>query len=368
MSKNELNREDILKVAALVRPALSNLPYIPALQHVMFDGNSMTTYNDIAAISVRFPTEMKACLPGELFIRALGSFSGDTVVLAHDADKGALTVSSGRSSKIKLPTLPLTAFPLELPATHPDTEIVLTTDLLKGITRCLMATGTDPTHAAQMGCTLDTDDDGYAVVYSTDNHTITRYQTKNKIKLPGGVPILLPTFFCEQLVRLSTAFPKAEAVILLRDGAIVAEFGNDLAVLFTKTINDLQPLNFERVIAQMCALDKLPKVTHDIPPGFDAALDRALLVLAGVNDKATAFDPDEDSFEMLSESPMGTSRDSFKFNTENCHGLFHVDPAHVARAAKICGKMAFLRQALVLTGDDDKLVHLISFVTQQKKD
>lgn len=363
MSKDDdIKREELLRIANLVRPALAAQAYIPALTHISFDGRSATTFNDISAISVRCPLEVKRLIPGELMIRALGSFNAESVLMQEDKD-GAVVISSGRS-KVKLPTLALDKFPLTLPEGKAS-EIALTAGIMAGIKQCLISVGADPTHPAQMGVTLDVDGKGRAVLYSTDNFTISRYQTNEEIELPGDAPVILPTFFCEQLVRLASAFPRAEAALLLRPGALIAEFGNDLATLFSKTLVDLEPLDFPKIIKQHVDLVELTDLLSDIPAGFDAALDRALLVLSQEPDKATSLECSGDRITMESSSALGDSTDRFSFKSEEVK-RFKVDPVHLARAVKSCAKMAPLPRVLVLADEKAQFIHLVAHVVQGK--
>jgi DNA polymerase III sliding clamp (beta) subunit (PCNA family) len=365
MSKDneDTKREELLRIANLVRPALAAQAYIPALTMVRFDGRSATAFNDISAISVRCALDVKRLLPGELLIRALSSFNAESVLLQETKEGEAVVISSGRS-KVKLPTLPLDKFPLVWPDGK-AVEIDLTASILQGIKQCLVSVGNDPTHPAQMGVTLDVDKGGWAVLYSTDNYTISRYQTTSHVELPGDSPIILPTFFCEQLVKIAAAFPEAQAALLLRPGSIVAEFGNDLVTLFSKTLVDLEPLDFPRIIDKHVEMKKIEDDLDDIPAGFDAALDRALLVLSQEGDKATRIDTDAERFTMTSTSPMGDATDRFS-GVRGTGQSFSVDPAHVARAVKHCAKMSFGSRVLVLADADACFVHLVAHVSGGK--
>ena len=63
--KNTISREALVKVTSLVRPAISTQTYIPAYQHIAFDGVTATSHNDISAIIVRapFPIRQSSMLP-----------------------------------------------------------------------------------------------------------------------------------------------------------------------------------------------------------------------------------------------------------------------------------------------------------------
>ena len=354
--KTTTNREALVKIANLVRPALSTQAYIPALKHIKFDGKYATTYNDVAGIAVRCEIEVNRCLPGETLIKALASFGAESIMIQQSSD-AAVVLSSGRS-KLKLPTMAPADFPFALP-TEEAPEIDIDAAMLKGIERCLLSVGNDPTHPAQMGVTLDVDGNGHAVLYSTDNYTVSRYQTKSKIDLPADTPVIMPTFFCEQLVSLSRAFPDKEIVMVMMAGALLVEIGNSARV-FTKTISDLLPLDFPRIIEKHFKLAGLKDQLSMIPDSFDASLGRALLVLSGEVDKSTKITLSNESLRMSSTSSMGDSDDSMTFDGDGKAEPFFIDPSLILRASKVCGLIGFLPKVVVMADPDAVFVHLVA--------
>lgn len=367
MSKdNSINRSDLLKALSLIRPALATGNYIPALQHVRFDGRYATSYNDISAITVRLETEIERCVPGETLIRALGSFNAESVAFAEGKD-GALSISSGRS-KVKLPTLDLEAFPLEWPDGD-GKEIELDASMLKGIKRCLMSVGSDPTHPECMGVTLDTVD-GKATLFSTDNFTISRYSTKSKLKLPGDAPVILPTFMCEQLASLAEAFPDEEAVLVIRPDALMVEFG-DKAKLFSKTLVEREPLDFPAMLKKNLKVDgpdlKEKLMLSPIPDAFDSALQRSLLVLSAETDKIMTIVFGDEKMSLSSSSSMGDADDKMPLSGDASNLApeeVHIDPALVARGAKHCGLLGFMAKSLVLADSEAQFVHLVAYCSK----
>lgn len=364
--KNATNREALVKIAALVRPALATQAYIPALTHIKFDSEFATAYNDVSAIMVKALVDVEVCLPGELLIKALNSFGAESIAIQESAKDKAVVLSSGRS-KLKIPTLALDAFPFALPDTKKASEIVLDASILKGIERCLMSVGNDPTHPAQMGVTLDADDvKGTAILYSTDNFTISRYQAKAKVALPGGSPVILPTFFCQQLVALAKAFPEEEVVLYLIPGALLVEFGKT-ARLFNKTLVDLEPLDFPRIFDKHCKITKLKDRLGTIPDSWDASFNRALLVLGGEVDKVTKVVVSDKSIQLHSTSSMGDSDDTLSHDSdaeEAPEGAFYIDPALVGRAGKAAGLMVFNEKALALADAEAQFIHLIAYCSK----
>lgn len=354
--KATVNRLSLIKAATLVRPALATQDYIKALTHIQFDGEYATSHNDISAISVRFRLDVQRCIPGELLIKALGSFGAEQIMVQEGKD-GAMLLSSGRS-KLKVPTLPVEDFPFEWPGSNDAYVVELDRAIMRGIERCLISVGTDPTHAAQMGVTLDADEKGRAVLFSTNNFTVSRYQTQSNISLPGDAPVILPRFFCEQLVVLTKAYPEDEPDLILHDGALMVVFGKS-AKLFTKTPVDLQPLDFPAIFSKHLKLEGLKNKLAIIPDSFDAAFERALLVLAGELDKATKVTVTGDQIKLSSGSALGDSDDVMAFDGDPVDA-FHTDPSLVLRATKSCALLGFTAKATVLADADANFVHLIA--------
>lgn len=366
-SNDSVSREALIRMVAMVRPALASQDYIPALKHILMASGFASAYNDIAAIRVRLPSRdlsLGLCLPGEMFAKTLASFNADKVMLQPGAD-GSLLVVSGRS-KIKMPTLPPTAFPLSLPEAGKAPSLALTPSMLQAIQMCLLSVGNDPTHPATLGVTLDVED-GRAIFYSTDNHTLSRCETRTDIRLPGDAPVILPTFFCEQLVALAKGFPNTEIDLELHPGALVAHFfdGNDViqASVFQKTLVDLEPLDFPKIVRKHLdtSLDGLAQHLCDIPPSFDSAFNRALLILGSEVDKATKLTLTETNLKLLSTSQAGEATDTVTIDGE-FDGIepFFVDPSLVVRACKSCSKIAFTRRVLVMASQDAGFIHLIA--------
>lgn len=362
-SKSSISREYLVKAASLVRPAISNQSYIPALTHIKFADGWATTYNDVSAIAVKSPVEdLDLCIPGELLIKSLGSFGAAEVMVQENSKEGSVLITSGRS-KLKLPTLPAKDFPFQWPEEGNSPSVVLTDSILKGIERCLISVGNDPTHPAQMGVTLESDG-GTPVLFSTDNFTISRFAAKGKIKLPADSPVILPTFFCEQLISLSKVFSDAEITLHLLPGSILATFDAQ-AQLFTKMVTELEPVDFTRMVNRYFKIGDVKANQAPLPEGFEAAINRALLVLSGSADKATKISILDSGMRLASTSDLGDSNDTLNYepSKHDPEEPFYVDPGLVARAAKACSHIYCLDKVLLLSNDDASFIHMISHCT-----
>jgi len=333
------------------------------LQHIRFNGKTALAYNDIAAIEVKCDADVEACLPGDSLIKILNSFSADTIAFQMGKENEVL-LSSGRS-KMKIPMLELKEHPYETPELEDRDAVDLDASILRGIELCLLAVGNDPTHPAQMGVTLDVDEDGKAVLWATDNFTISRYQTKSDMALPNAEPIILPIFFCQQLLSLAKAFPDDEITLypMVEGGAVYATFGKSANVL-TKTLIDLEPLDFHRIFSKHCGkLATLLKDMEEIPAAWDAAFQRALLVLNDL-DKVTRVRLDDKEIQLYTTGDRGDSDDAMPFEgtARNApDGDFFLDPSLVKRVSDKATQLTFTERALVLSTDDGSYIHLIAY-------
>ena len=356
------NRETLSRAANLVRPALATKEYIPVYTHIHFSGGRATACNDVSALSVACANPVECCVPGELLIRALSGFGGAEVSM--QMKDSTLLLKSGRSN-VKLPTLPASDFLFDLPNPNEGEAVSLGRSVVKAIERCLLSVGTDNAHPAQMGVTLESEK-GLAVLYSTDNYTISRCSTEAKLKLPGDAPIILPRFFCEQLIGLAKAYPEATMDLVMYPGALVVEFvdvreGPDApaaAILFTKTPVDLEPMDFPRIVNKHVDLADIKKTLAVIPDAFDGALNRALLVLGSELQKKTKITAGDGLLIMSSRSSLGESDDSMKFDMDDHN--FEVDPVLLTRGAKACALMGFTNRVTIMADTECNFIHIIA--------
>lgn len=357
------DRETLLKAINLVRPAVASQAYIAALAHVAFDGQFAMAYNDITAIAARCDLETEVCLPGDLLIKFLNNINTKEVKVTA-ADAGSVVIESGRS-KIKLAALPFDDFPFDFPSDKKFSKVPVTQDMLDGIEQCLISVGTDPSHPSQMGITIEESVGGLATLYSTDNYSISRYQSDTEIELEAGVPVILPTFFCERMLALAKAFPDAGVALEIRPGSCVARF-DEFAMLFTKLVVNLEPLDFTRMVAKYMTDKEVREFSKPIPDSFDSSFSRALLVLDDVRDKSTKVTLGAKEIKLLTVSTTGEVADVMEFKGQwdkSPDAPFYLDPSLVARATKHCTDIVFFTRVAALTGCKGKFLHLISQVT-----
>jgi len=354
---SDIDRKTLAAITNMVRPALATVSYVPALTHICFDGEQATAFNDIAAIWVRAEMEYQGCLPGEQLIRTLGTFSSDKVNVEL-LDDGSTMLKSGRS-KIKMPTLGIKDFPMPKLRVKDADFLPLDADIIKGIKLCLMNVGNDPTHAAQMGVTLDIGSEGQAVLFSTDNATISRYQTKTDIELPGDSPIIMPTFFCQQLIGLWEVFKEEDCKLMLGADYLMVQFGRKKATIFSRVMPELEAMDFAKQIDKIVDVSKVKKMVSTIPDSWEACFQRAMLVLEGEADKFTEI-ADGEPLKLHTKAPMGEADDVMDPDVADFKGTVVVDPGLILRASKVAAKVLIGEQVTILTNEEGSFIHLIA--------
>ena len=361
----DINRDALIKTINLARPALAKHDYIPALTHLMFAEGFVSAYNGNQALQIAHDTRalnMNLCLPGDQLAMVLSTFNAQKVMLQTGEDD-TVTVVSGRG-RVKIKALPAATFPLTMPKASAGDRVVLTDDLLEGFRRCLMAVGNNPRNPASMGVTLSDSADGKAILYSTDGATISRYASSAKISLPGDAPQVVPTFFCEQMVALAKAFPKADAALFLFPGALMAVFSEDDVVkarVFSSVLEDLASLDFETIVAKHVKLAGLSDKVETIPTGFDSAMARAALAMATKTDKTTRMTPTNAGVKLLSVGDTSEAEDSITMESPPDGEPFYIDPMLVLRAIKECSHFYMGNRAMTFAGDDKcRFIHLIA--------
>lgn len=352
---SSIERSKLLAALNLARPALASQPYVPAFTHFLFNEDGITAYNDLAGIEINFDAGLDGCLPGDLVLKSLSSMAGSSVSLAPVEGESAIQIACGRA-KIKAPKLPVEDFPIKWPNISKAEKLPIDDAILAGIKNCLVGVGTNPTHPAQMGVTLDTID-GKAVLYSTDNVTMSRHATKIKVDLPGESPVIMPTFFCEQLLSLSRAFSDEQVTIHIQPGVLVATIGKQ-ARLMAKTLVDLQPIDFPGIIAKTI---KSMGDASSLPIGWDEAMQRALFVLDTEKDKAAKVTSKRGVLRIVANSGHSESDDELDFSGEGPDEPAYIDPSLVVRGSKAATRLAFCNGALMLGSDDGSYVHLIAY-------
>lgn len=349
------NRSDLLRLLDTIKPALGKVVFVPVLGHFCFDGKWVSAYNDSVGIACTVDIGITGALPGDLTLRLLNSMAADGLSITM-SDAGTAVVKCGRSN-VKLPTMPPDAFVFK-PAQfkRPQVEFKITENALIGIEMCLIAVGVDPTHAAQMGVTVDP---ASACLYSTDNVTMSRYRFKKGDPIidaaQDGQAFILPTAFCQQLVSMAKRAGDVEIVGEVHESGIVVRFGEDV-LLFGKVRSDTTPLDFAGVFSKTTSGDAVGPI--DVPALWGPTLERASAVVDPQH-PVTSMECEEGVLHVETKSQLGEMKDEVDLGDDALEfKKFLVDPSHLVRAGKVCDSISFGSAAVIM--QVGAFTHLVS--------
>lgn len=356
MPESRLKRSEFLEALSLAKPAVGRALFVPILSHYCLTGDALYAYDDSIAIVINTPTLVRCAVPADLIVRLLTSMSGEEMSLVLEGAE--LRVSCGRS-KVKLPTLPESAFIYTPQASgaRVHTSVEVTEDMLQGLSQCLVSVGVDQTHPAQMGITWDRAG-RRAMLYSTDNVTMSRYALKDADACPDDA-VILPTAFCRELISLCNKVPEGTppAVLSVYDHHVEAVLG-DWARVFGKVVTNETPLAFEETFQRMMP-GKALRVS--IPDAWESMFSRAAAVV-DPSAPRSRMDVEDGVLTVETKSRLGEVRDVASVRNAPDKSPFYVDPVHVLRACKHTKTFGCYPDALVL--ESGEYTHLISHCSE----
>ncbi|HKX35117.1 MAG TPA: hypothetical protein VJM79_00425 [Rhizorhapis sp.] len=342
----------LLDAVNTVKPALAVKDLIEELAHVWFDGQTMTAYNDAdLGIQVPFETPFIGGIRGSLLLGLLINSRAKDVEL-DDSEEGHMKIVAART-RAKLAVLDAERAVWQFPEINRKAALDITPDFVRALKAVLVSVGNDTSIPEKLGVTLLADDE--LRMFTTDSKAICGVSVampKGK-GLRKGDSIILPTAFCEQILRLCAAGGFLE---LRKDCAIA---GNASGVLvYARLVDVTKPLPFVETIDRH---NKFPKgARFEIPSKLALALERSIVLLEGLVGETVNISAMAGKLRLeASAEGRGTIKDFITLPEGVPDIEINVDPSLVKRALVLATHMAINSDAVVLTGDDG-LVYLAS--------
>lgn len=358
-----MNRLDLVEKLDQARPFLLAQDFIPILTHFCFDKDHISAYNDVAGLQLSLDTELNCAVPGNLLLKMLGTMTDETVRVEAEGEN-ILKLKTGKTD-LKLPVLTTNEFVFELPDLKGVPCVTITQDFLRGLRKCLISIGKDPSHPETTGVTWVIKKKKVSI-YSTDNKSLSKYSQKGiKIKHSpkDGIGVITPAFFCEQLLDLVPSYLSSDESfkIYFSDKFAVAKIGeHGDCYLFTRLISNEIIIDFEKVLGRMIeGKENIPYT--DIPDNLVASLERAVLLLTtGGTITTSHIKVDGDTTLVETESPFGKARDFVIFTEDLGKFFFEVDPELIQKGLKVTSKIALMEDVIAMRDDANSFLHLIS--------
>lgn len=342
-----LQKSELVDKLELVAPALSKQDYIPVFTKFVFDGETVSAYNDRLGISVDCDTGLEACVSGMLLLSLLKSSNNDTV--SFKTEGGSVLFNCG--SKFELPMMPVS----ERLYSHPkirknDKTVLLTNTWLQGIKMVLVSVQESSTRPELTCVNWDLPD---GMLYATDGVTISSFD------LGAGSAHsrreYLPAEFCRAVIAMSEFFEQKEFELLFTGDGILASF--DGGHVFTKYIsvahsNDSdRGLDFKGQIERVMQKDALCYI--NIPPDLPGAIARAQLVMGRedffVGGTTVAINKGE--MRLITSTSSGAVEDQLSIDKKHPNVSVSVNPKLVDRALNLCTSFCVLPSCITMTDE-----------------
>lgn len=333
-----MNRTELVKTLELIKPALSKDNTIPVFQCFTFRNNgTVSAYDDIIGIVGPSELELSCGIHGTTLLGLLSNSSAEEVEFSLKQD--TVIIECGKTVS-KLGFDPETNFIFKPPAMEDFTlKIPFTESLHEAVKMCLETVSSDTTQKALLGITIEGDR-----MYSCNGDAVTRVQLKKGIKSR----VLMPTPFCEAVVRLWKDTELTKGVLYFNDEWVFADF--DDWMIYGRVLEVSEPIDFETLIKKTITT-KTP--TQALPDDFHGALTRAR-VLADPESQKTVITVSKGRVKIQTETHIGEIKDDLPMKGHP-DVVANVNAAHLQKAMEYCDQIAFLENCTVFEKTPDVL-------------
>lgn len=339
-------RVALLNALNTVRPALAAKDLIEELTHVWFDGKTMTAYNDAdLGIQVPFKTDFKGGIRGSLFLGLIHNSRAKEVEL-EPGDDGQMKLVASRT-RGKLSVLDSERQVWEFPAFSTKNTFELDDVFLRALKAVMVSVGNDTSIPEKLGVTVMAGG-SQARMFTTDSRAITavKVAAPKGAWMKNGQRVILPTAFCEQVLRLCANGGFME----IAEDRVVAGNGDGVLV-YARLVDCPMPLDFTGTIAQHT---KFPEgAQFEVPPKLAGALDRAIVLLEGVVGERVSISTAAGKLRLEAHAEgRGNIKDFITLPEGVPEIELQLDPSLLKRALPLATHIALVEDAAVLTGDD----------------
>jgi len=329
-----MNRAELVKTLELVKPALAVNNMIPIFQCFTFGSGTVLSYNDTIAILGPCEIESGIGIHGNTLLGLLSNSKAETVELFLERDTAVFKLGKTIS---KLPFQSEENFLFELPKDDWEFKLQVTESFIEALKLCLETVSSDTTQAALLGITLEND-----LMYSCNGDCLTRIKLKNKAKSR----VLMPTAFCETIVKLWSSLTMTGGFLRFNTEWVYADFG--AWNVYGRILEINEPIDFAQLIKRTVKGEFPP--CYPFPEGFSGALSRAR-VLADPESQKTIVTIAKNKMTLLTETHMGEIKDDFKLEGHP-DVIANINASHLQNALGSCIEMAVLEKCIILEAPD----------------
>jgi len=353
----KFNREELLEKLDVAKLAVDARDFIPILSHFCFHGKTVTAYNDFIGIQVKCATNFTLALQANTLLRLLSSVHTKEVDVGFSKNAVFFKAGAARTGvRGRLPYMGEEDFLFKWPnlkrlGMHKFKK-KQAERFFRGIELCLSSVGDQM--PSQMGVTLN-HKGKLLCMYSTNNKAISKFTTM-ALTSAGVDNIILPTVFCQALLKGAQTYGLDNAAIQVAKDFVVVSFGDDCK-MYGKLVSNKDPLDFEKVLAEHLQKDYKAKA-RKMPKNFLDVFERALLILSNDLHKQVHVQLALNTLTAEAKSSLGKVKSSAVFKKSLPAKAFAVDAELVTKAANQCDSVYFGKRVIVFLSDT--YMHLLA--------
>jgi len=351
------DREELLQQLDVAKLAIDSRDFIPILSHFCFHGKTVTAYNDFIGIQVNCKTNFTLALQANILLKLLSSVSTKEVDIGFSKNAVFFKAGAARTGvRGRLPFMGEEDFLFKWPnlkriGMHTFKE-KQAERFFNGIQLCLSSVGDQM--PSQMGVTLNHKGKSLCM-YSTNNKAISKFTT-TALTNAGVENIILPTIFCQAILKGAQTYGLENVGIQVAKGFVVVSFGDECK-MYGKLVNNKDPLDFEEVIGEHIGKD-YADTKQKAPKGFADIFNRALLILGNDLQKTVIAQCELNTVTVEAKSSLGKVKSSAVFKKNWKAHTCGIDAELAVKAVENCDTVYFGNRVVVFSKGN--YMHLLS--------
>lgn len=353
----KIEREELLRVLNIAKPALATKEIVFETTHFWFTGKSVLAYDDKIGIEVPFETDFEGGLLGKLLIGVLEKSAAKEVTIEAGQRPREVRLKCG-NARVDLSLLEPERAIWEFPRFNEKYSFELERGFIDALANMMISVGQNTSVPAQLGVTFspieasDRGDPGWLDLYSLDEGTM----SWARIDLPEGYEVtdacVVPEQFCSQLISLTR---KAGKMIVEKDCVLAVT--DDGVKLYARLVDVRRLPAFAEQVEQL-----VPDPEHfvQLPARFGMAVERVSVLIDHLPGTPCELAVDrEGMLRLFAKSDRGEIRDSIRLEGDPEEITAWFDPALMKRAVNGRTEFYISRDALIMRGPEN-FYHMIS--------
>lgn len=338
---------DLMFALNAAKTSLVGVDFIPILSHFCFTGDTVYAYDDVSAVIVSFETGIKGAVKGDTLLGILGT-CGEEVELSQ---KGLTLTVKTDTGNIDLPMLSEKDFLFKFPEDESDWETPLDDTLKEALSLCSVTVGRDPRRPEFIGITFMHDTSSGAVLYSTDNISLSRYTVGKPKNI--SVRVVLPKPAVQQALDLAK-LTKETPLLGMSATTAIFSFNTTPPIFVIARLMEYKGTDFESII------DQHTSGYHgfEVPVDLERIIDRACVVLNKSAEKNTTLVVDGNMLSINTETALGKAGSNLEISAKVPKAQVVVNAEILRRVLSLTKEMSITDRSICLRSDP--FVHVIA--------